>query len=615
MSKIQAILPLLALAASFSSLATAASVSSNNCRCLFGHPCWPSDSDFSALASRLSQPLLRPIPPATPCYIDGPDSPACAEANSSWYNAVWRADQSGAQQNTQFETFRFPNRTIDACYLNTTLGVPCGRGSVPVVGVDARGAADVQAAVKFAAKHNLKVVVKSTGHDYLGRSDGRGGFLIWTHHMKNITVHPTFSPAGAPSNETYDLAITLQSGVQWHEAYDAVTAVNRTMIGGLTRGGTVGAASGWLLGGGHSALSPNYGLGVDNLLEITVVSANGTELTASAHQNADLFWGLRGGGGGSLAVVISATYRTHQNPPILAAFLNFATLGTNVPSPGARDAFGAFIAAQGALYDAGWGGYANVVPTAAAWNFSAFIISPSADLAAANASVQAVFAAARAAAAQDPALVLSRATTVPFASWAAWYNALGFNATAAVGSVGNPTALGSRLLPRALIDADPARVADALLGMDAQIEYCLVAPGGEAAGVAPDAMALSPAWRGALAQVIVGEVWTESKGDTADEVDTIMGRIEASTRVLRELAPDSGCYFNEASTLEPDFRQVFFGSNYPALKKVKARYDPHQLFVVNKGVGSEDWDADLACRCDGSRADNGELADARRDII
>ncbi|KAH9910680.1 FAD-binding domain-containing protein, partial [Epithele typhae] len=175
--------------------------------------------------------------------------------------------------------------------------------SVPVVGVDARGAADVQAAVKFVAKHNLKVIVKSTGHGYLGRSDGRGGFLIWTHYMKNITVHPTFSPAGGLSNETYELGTFLRlhpcrnSGVQWHEAYDAVTAVNRTMIGSITRGGTVGAASGWLLGGDHSALSPNYGLGVDNLLEITVVSANGTELTASSHQNTDLFWGLRGGGG------------------------------------------------------------------------------------------------------------------------------------------------------------------------------------------------------------------------------------------------------------------------------------------------------------------------------
>ncbi|KAH9903881.1 uncharacterized protein BXZ73DRAFT_111383 [Epithele typhae] len=242
----------------------------------------------------------------------------------------------------------------------------------------------------------------------------------------------------------------------------------------------------------------------------------------------------------NVAVVLSATYRTHPNLLILAAFLDFA----------ARDAFGAFIAAQGALYDAGWGGYANVVPTVAAWNFTTFIISPSADRAAANASIQAVFAAA-----QDPALVLSRATTVPFASWAAWYNVLGFNMTAAVRHVGIPTALGSHLLPRALVEVDPAHAADA------QIEYCLVAPGGEAAGVALDAMALSPAWCGALAQVIVGEVWTESEGDTADEVDAVMDRIEASTRVLRELAPDSGCYFNEASTLEPDFRQVFFGAN------------------------------------------------------
>ncbi|KAH9895317.1 uncharacterized protein BXZ73DRAFT_111867 [Epithele typhae] len=266
--------------------------------------------------------------------------------------------------------------------------------------------------------------------------------------MKNITVHPTFSRAGASSNETYDLAIALQSGVQLHEAYDAVTAVNHTMIGDLTRALWPPPRSQPLATPTVPPLSPNYSLvkahfplarTVDNLLKITVVSANGTELTASAHQNAQFFWGLRGGGG-SLAVVISATYR--PNPPILAVFLNFATLGTNVPSPGARDVFGAFIAAQGALYDAGWGGYAYVVPTAAAWNFTAFIISPSADLAAANASVQAFFAAARAAAAQDPALVLSRTTMVPCASREAWYNALGFNSTSDVGHVEIPTAPG-----------------------------------------------------------------------------------------------------------------------------------------------------------------------------
>jgi len=101
-------------------------------------------------------------------------------------------------QNINFETFIFPNKTISACYLNTTLGFPCEQGSVPPVGVDARSASDIQAAVNFATKHNLKVAVKNTGHDYLGRSTARGGFLLWTHHMKQTLYNSTFVPEGAP---------------------------------------------------------------------------------------------------------------------------------------------------------------------------------------------------------------------------------------------------------------------------------------------------------------------------------------------------------------------------------------------------------------------------------
>jgi FAD/FMN-containing dehydrogenase len=102
-------------------------------------------------------------------------------------------------QNTNFETFVFrKDHIVSACYLDTTLGIPCGQGSVPPIGVDARSENDVQAAVNFAKQHNLKLVVKGTGHDLLGRSTARGSFLIWTHHMKQTVYNPTFVPESAP---------------------------------------------------------------------------------------------------------------------------------------------------------------------------------------------------------------------------------------------------------------------------------------------------------------------------------------------------------------------------------------------------------------------------------
>ena len=137
------------------------SVSAQNCRCTSGSGCWPSDSEFQTLASKVSQPLIRPIPPATPCYDSTVGN--CTDVIAGWYNSIWRSDQPGAAEHTNYETYAFPNGTIQGCYLNTTLGIPCQQGNVPVVGVDARTPEDIQEAVKFAGNHNLRLVIKNTG--------------------------------------------------------------------------------------------------------------------------------------------------------------------------------------------------------------------------------------------------------------------------------------------------------------------------------------------------------------------------------------------------------------------------------------------------------------------
>lgn len=140
---------------------SAFSKATNDCRCTSESQCWPSNSDFQFLASTISQPLIYPAPPATPCY----DSVAgnCTDVRAGWYNGIWRSDQSGAAEHTNWETYAFPNGTIQGCYLNTTLGIPCQQGSVPIIGVDARTPKDIQEAVKFAEKHNLRLVIKNTG--------------------------------------------------------------------------------------------------------------------------------------------------------------------------------------------------------------------------------------------------------------------------------------------------------------------------------------------------------------------------------------------------------------------------------------------------------------------
>jgi FAD binding domain len=172
------------------------------CRCLYGQSCWPSANAFNALSAQLSQPLLQPLPPASPCYLDDPASSlACSEFRARYDNGTWRSGLPGAMQNVNFEAYIDPNGSISACYRDTTLQAPCEQGSIPPVGVDARTPGDVQAAVKFAKQHRLKLVVKNTGHDYMGRSTAKGAFLVWVHHMKDISINEAFTPVGRPRRE------------------------------------------------------------------------------------------------------------------------------------------------------------------------------------------------------------------------------------------------------------------------------------------------------------------------------------------------------------------------------------------------------------------------------
>ena len=134
-----------------------------HCRCTYGDACWPSPGEFHSLEQQLSQPLIYPSPYARPCYVNA-TSPACTAVMDGWNDGNWRASQPGAMQSPNFETYIFANGTLDACYLETSLGTPCHQGSVSVVGVDARTVGDIQTAIAFASKHNLRLVVKNTGY-------------------------------------------------------------------------------------------------------------------------------------------------------------------------------------------------------------------------------------------------------------------------------------------------------------------------------------------------------------------------------------------------------------------------------------------------------------------
>ena len=121
-------------------------------------------ADFQIPASEISQSIIYPVSPASPCYPASSPSGNCSEVILGWTDGNWRPGHSGPMQWPNFETFTYSNGAIEACYLNTTLGYSCEQGSVPAIGVDARSPEDIQAAIRFASKHNLRVVIKNTGY-------------------------------------------------------------------------------------------------------------------------------------------------------------------------------------------------------------------------------------------------------------------------------------------------------------------------------------------------------------------------------------------------------------------------------------------------------------------
>jgi hypothetical protein len=167
------------------------------------------------------------------------------------------------------------------------------------------GVADVISAVDFARTHQLLVSVRGGGHNIPGNAVCDGGLMIDLAPMRSVRVDPQRRTARA------------EGGVIWGE-FDRETQA----FGLATTGGSVSdtGIAGLTLGGGLGWLAGKYGLSCDNLLSADVVTADGRFLMASASENADLFWGLRGGGG-NFGVITAFEYQLHPVGPVLGGMV------------------------------------------------------------------------------------------------------------------------------------------------------------------------------------------------------------------------------------------------------------------------------------------------------
>ncbi|HUI18332.1 MAG TPA: FAD-binding protein, partial [Alphaproteobacteria bacterium] len=254
---------------------------------------WPSATDWDGLRRAVGRRLIKVESPLTAC-LGEPEGAACRAAIRNLRNPFVVRDNPGATQTSG--------------WLDAWMSAPS------VYAVAAQDAADVAVAVNFAREHNLRLAVKGGGHSYQGTSNATDSLLIWTRPMDAITLHDAFVGEGCAGSQAPLPAVSLGAGVIWLLAYDAVT----TKAGRYVQGGgcaTVGVA-GLVQSGGFGSFSKRFGTAAASLLEAEVVTADGAVRIANACTNPELFFSLKGGGGGSFGVVTRLTLRTHDLPQV-----------------------------------------------------------------------------------------------------------------------------------------------------------------------------------------------------------------------------------------------------------------------------------------------------------
>lgn len=231
---------------------------------------------------------------------------------------------------------------------------PCSNIAFVQYAVKAANVADYQATLAFAAKYNIRLVVRNTGHDYFGKSSGAGSLALWTHFLKDTQVIRSYR-----SRAYRGPAMKLGAGIQAFEGYAAADKADLAIVGGNCE--TVGLAGGYTQGGGLGPLSSIAGLGADQALEWEVVLASGEHIVATPESHKDLYWALSGGGGGTYAAVVSVTVRAYPTMNVASATLSFNNQGisagtfTNVvktflsglPPLATAGAWGSFYLANG----------------------------------------------------------------------------------------------------------------------------------------------------------------------------------------------------------------------------------------------------------------------------
>jgi hypothetical protein len=441
--------------------------------------------------------------------------------------------------------------------------------------INVTSASDVAAGIKFAKNNNIRLVIKNTGHDFLGRSTGAGSLSLWTHYLKDLTFLDSYQ------SEVYrGPAVRMGAGVQGYELLEGARSHGRRVITGSCSG--VGVAGGYTQGGGHSMLASTYGLAADNVLEWEVLTATGDHLTATPTQNEDLYWALSGGGGGTYGVVLSVTMKTYPDGPVAGGqiVLSPTNTATNETFWQAVQKFQTHV---GSWVDQG----AVVVSTLRDGRFQLYPFTlPDRSAADVRQMMKAW---------TDELDQLGMPYDIDVTEFDSYYeHYVNYFGPLPFGIFWFAQVQGGRMIPRDLIETSSGL--GSLVDLYRYIVskgYIITANGVNLAKFAqhtsPTGNAANPAWRKALQSVLVLTPWDWNSTwaqNVAELEDPIRNDIDPK---LVQLTPTSGTYANEADPFLASWKQSFFGGNYKRLTTIKKKYDPTDLFYVTKGAGSEAW--------------------------
>ncbi|KAH8654145.1 hypothetical protein BGZ60DRAFT_386656 [Tricladium varicosporioides] len=456
----------------------------------------------------------------------------------------------------------------NTCPPTTNPNATCTLGGFPSYVVNATTVKQIQLAINFARNTGIRLTVKNTGHEFSGKTGGAGALSVWTHYLNDILYLPKFDDEVQKYSGP---AFKGGSGVIARDLYKAAEDKGKIVVGG--EGQDVGVLGGYIAGGGHSPMSPTYGMAADQVLSINIVTPDGEFVTASSTENKDLFWALRGSGGSTWGVVTSVTVRAHPGSPITVVKFELTASTSKTFWAGMKAYWKHFIEYS----DAGIYSYFYLfdvppVPTMQMIGFwapnktkeeTAALLKPwFADLEALKMSVNASY------------------ITYPTA-YPAFIN------TFPVEAVGGDQIVGSRLFPRENFrDPNSAIFNQTFDAWSTTNSSLLIGFNIAARNVHNVSNAVLPAWRETVMHTIMGVGFPNSASSAAEKRVARDG-VTKSMKKWREVSPGAGAYLAEGDIEEENWQMNFYGSNYRRLVSIKKSIDPWDLFWSRTGVGSE----------------------------